>query len=237
MLTAVAVGFLVAFATGADFGASDEGTGTLSADSSPSSTPNREAIPGASVTATAVVSPLATGPAATPEQDATGTQSASPPADSTATPAPNETPTASPTVPITPLATAAATATPSPTVAAGPPPTTTDEPTAPAAQGLGDEPFTGMWRIVDRVTAGPGVGSVFTFDVALRQSGAVLSGAGGGVRLSGTVDGATAEVSFSQPGPQLSGTFTWTLTSADRGFGAFSTDGLNSGTSELVRID
>jgi hypothetical protein len=108
---------------------------------------------------------------------------------------------------------------------------------APPPPTTSSEPFTGTWRIVDTVTSGSGAGSVFTFDVVLVQSGSVVEGGGGGLQIFGTVDGQTAQVQFSQPAQGYVGAFAWTLSSPDRAAGSFTTSGLNSGTSELIRLD
>jgi hypothetical protein len=90
---------------------------------------------------------------------------------------------------------------------------------------------------VDTVTAGSGAGSTFRFDVVLTQAGSVLSGGSATIQVIGTVEGETAQLQFSQPAQGYTGTFTWTLSSASRATGAFTTAGVNSGVSELIRLD
>ena len=90
---------------------------------------------------------------------------------------------------------------------------------------------------MDTVRTGSGTGSTFTFDVVLTQAGSVLSGGGSSIQLVGTVEGNTAQVQFAQPAQGYTGTFTWALSSADRATGTFTTAGVNSGVSELVRLD
>ena len=95
--------------------------------------------------------------------------------------------------------------------------------------------FGGNWTIVDTVTEGAGVGSAYSFDVALVQSGSALQGGNFQLFVVGRVDGNTATLQFNQPGPGFTGLFVWTMDGTGNASGSFTTSVPNGGTSQLIR--
>ena len=146
----------------------------------------------------------------------------------TRTPEVAATPEATQTVPptLTP-------ATPLPPTLAPPTPTPTANPSGAPADAPGN--FAGNWTIVDTVTGGAGVGSAFSFDVTLMQSGSTLQGGNSELIVVGRVDGNTATVQFNQPGPGFTGLFVWTMDGTGNASGSFSTSAPNGGPSQLIR--
>ena len=96
--------------------------------------------------------------------------------------------------------------------------------------------FSGRWRIVDTITSGAGTGQSFTFDVSLQQTGNRITGGNAGIQIDGTVSGQTATVTYTQPALGHTGGFTWTLVSAARAEGTFTSSLPNSGSSILQRL-
>ncbi len=167
---------------------------------------------------------VATAPQATSTATASGTIEATPTQE-----AENDAP------PATPAATSTSTSTPpSPTAAA---PTSTpaaQQPSAtPASSTQAD--FSGSWVVIDTVTSGTGAGQTFSFEVTLTQSGSQLSGGNSGILIQGQVEGRTAWATYTQPALGLTGTFSWTMSSAGAAAGSFTSSVPNAGTSQLVR--
>jgi hypothetical protein len=96
--------------------------------------------------------------------------------------------------------------------------------------------FSGRWRIVDTITSGSGAGQTFTFDVSLQQTGNTISGGNAGIQINGSVSGQTATVTYTQPALGHTGTFSWTLVSAARAEGTFTSSVPNAGISILQRL-
>ena len=141
----------------------------------------------------------------------------------TATPAPTREPLRAPQPTQAPDPTARS-GRPSPTPAAS-------QPTPAAAQA----DFTGLWRILDTITAGTGRGESFAFDVVLQQNGALVTGGTDGIQITGRVDGQTATLTYRQPDLGYTATFTLTLVDGTWGGGTF-TSSVNAGTSTLHRL-
>ena len=86
------------------------------------------------------------------------------------------------------------------------------------------------------MTQGPGTGQSFTFDISLQQTGNTISGGNSGLQITGSVDGQTASVTYTQPAIGHTGSFTWTMVTATRAEGTFSSSLPNAGTSTLQRL-
>jgi hypothetical protein len=95
--------------------------------------------------------------------------------------------------------------------------------------------FTGLWRILDTITAGTGRGESFAFDVVLQQNGALVTGGTEDIQITGRVDGQTATLTYRQPDLGYTATFTLTLVDGMWGGGTF-TSAVNAGTSTLHRL-
>jgi hypothetical protein len=105
------------------------------------------------------------------------------------------------------------------------------QPTPAAAQA----DFTGLWRILDTITAGTGRGESFAFDVVLEQNGVLVTGGTEGIEITGRVDGQTATLTYRQPDLGYTATFTLTLVDGMWGGGTF-TSSVNAGTTTLHRL-
>ena len=96
--------------------------------------------------------------------------------------------------------------------------------------------FSGAWLVREYVIEGPGTGQLTTYEVRLVQSGATLTGSGGGFELRGRVNDATAELEYTQSPGGRTGSFTWTLVRDGTASGVFTSSAPAKGLISMQRL-